>query len=390
MALKSWLKSKNKRKNLPYINKKIAHSNGKKAYEILLDLGYDMRSAQRLIDRARLACSGEIVREKNAILHGDVTLIEYECKPRGLKPIFETAVFAVFDKPSGVLSHPNGRHCEYSLNDEIYSLFGREAAVAHRLDKETSGLIVVAKNKASQVELKGLFESRAVSKSYLAMVRGKVCVSELVGRGLAMEFKALSDEKFYTDELECMKSGDEFALKQGEKSVKKFGENLGLKFLEGGFGSLIRDRINFNNEIFVVNASMGLAKNYDDVKTRMQICSKAQGGKNAVTVFEMLYYDERADASLLRCYPLTGRQHQIRLHLFHVQHKILGEPLYGLNRDDVIKILDGEMGESERVAKTGASRLMLHADEIAFEFGGEKFYIKSAVDIMTEFENVVS
>ncbi|MGH1601248.1 RluA family pseudouridine synthase [Campylobacter majalis] len=370
---------------MPYINKKIAIADGKKAYEILISQGFNMRTAQRLIDRARLACNGEIVREKNAILHGDVTLIEYECKPRGLKPIFETAEFAVFDKPSGVLSHPNGRHCEYSLNDEIYSLFGREAAVAHRLDKETSGLIVVAKNKASQIKLKGLFESRAVSKSYLAMVRDKVCVSELVGRGLAMEFKALSgDEKIYTDQLECVKNGDELALKQGEKSAEKFDENSEREFLENGFGSLIHDRINSKNEIFVVNASMGLAKNYDDVKTRMQICSEAQGGKSAVTVFEVLCYDERADASLLRCYPLTGRQHQIRLHLFHVQHKILGEPLYGLERDDVVRILDGEMSEDERIKLTGASRLLLHADEISFELRGEKYKIKSNFDAKSE------
>ncbi|CAD7289270.1 hypothetical protein LMG7974_01431 [Campylobacter majalis] len=371
---------------MPYINKKIAIANGKKAYEILLDLGYDMRSAQRLIDRARLACNGEVVREKNAILHGDVTLIEYECKPRWLKPIFETAEFAVFDKPSGVLSHPNGRHCEYSLNDEIYSLFGREAAVAHRLDKETSGLIVVAKNKASQIKLKGLFESRAVSKSYLAMVRGKVCASELVRQGLAMEFKALSDdEKIYTNELECVKNGDELALKQGEKSAEKFDENSEREFLKSSFSSLLCDRINFDNEVFIVNASMGLAKNYDDVKTRMRICSVTQGGKSAVTVFEMLCYDERADASLLRCYPLTGRQHQIRLHLFHVQHCILGEPLYGLERDDVVRILDGEMSEDERIKLTGASRLLLHADEISFEFKGEKFLIKSAVDVRMDF-----
>lgn len=344
-----------------------------------------MRSAQRLIDRARLACNGEIVREKNAILHGDVALVEYECKPRGLKPVFETAEFAVFDKPSGVLSHPNGRHCEYSLNDEIWSLFGREAAVAHRLDKETSGLIVVAKNRSSQIKLKSLFENRSVQKSYLAMVCGRVVPSELVGRGIAMEFNALTDEKFFTDELGRVKSGDEFALTLGKKSAEKFDENLGREFLGSGFSSLLRDRINLKNEIFVVNASMGLAKNYDDVKTRMQICSVAQGGKSAVTAFEVLEYDQNTNSTLLRCYPLTGRQHQIRLHLFHVQHKILGEPLYGLNRDNVIKILDGDMSEIERVAKTGASRLMLHADEIAFEFDGEKFYIKSEFNIQDEF-----
>lgn len=346
---------------MPYVNKKIAHANGEKAYEILLNLGHNMRSAQRLIDRARLACNGEIVREKNAILHGDVALVEYECKPRGLKPVFETAEFAVFDKPSGVLSHPNGRHCEYSLNDEIWSLFGREAAVAHRLDKETSGLIVVAKNRSSQIKLKSLFENRSVQKSYLAMVCGRVVPSELVSSGMAMSLG-----EFWAGEFAGL-------LKFGSAEA---GRCESLDFY---------DFADKSEQIFIVNASMGLAKNYDDVKTRMQICSVAQGGKSAVTAFEVLEYDQNTNSTLLRCYPLTGRQHQIRLHLFHVQHKILGEPLYGLNRDDVIKILDGDMSESERVAKTGASRLMLHADEIAFEFDGEKFYIKSEFDMQDEF-----
>ena len=84
-----------------------------------------MREAQHLIDKGRLICDGAVVNEKNALLSGEICLIDYETNPRGLKPIFECDKFAVFDKPSGVLSHPNGRHCEYSLNDEIWSQIGR-------------------------------------------------------------------------------------------------------------------------------------------------------------------------------------------------------------------------------------------------------------------------
>lgn len=295
---------------MAYINKFIKNVNGEKAYEILLSLGYKMGEAQRLIDRARLACDGEVVREKNAVLFGNVSLIEYECNPRGLMPIFETQEFAVFDKPSGVLSHPNGRHCEYSLNDEIWHLFGKKAAVAHRLDRETSGLIVVAKNPKTQVELKRLFEERAVKKSYLAMVVGQTAKN------------------------------------------------------------------------FTVDKAMDLADNYDDVKTRMKICDD---GKSAITKFELVKYFKDIGASLLRCYPLTGRQHQIRLHLFHEKHKILGEPLYGLSRDEVIKILDNEMSEAERFALTGASRLLLHADEISFEFNSKIYNVKSKFNTCEEF-----
>ena len=246
-----------------------------------------MREAQRLIDKGRLICDGAVVGEKNALLSGEICLIEYETNPRGLKPIFECDKFAVFDKPSGVLSHPNGRHCEYSLNDEIWSLYGREASVAHRLDCETSGLIVVGKDKNAVVNLKKLFENRQVCKSYVALAQGKIS------------------------------------------------ENLRIE------------------------ANMDLANDYDDVKMRMRIC---EDGKSAVTEISPIEYFADIDATLVRAVPLTGRQHQIRLHLFHVEHKILGEPLYGLMRPQIEKILDKEMSESERILITGAPRLLLHSD----------------------------
>ena len=299
---------------MPYIHKFIAHAEGQKAYEILLRNGYKMREAQRLIDKDRLICDGEVVSEKNALLSGEICLIEYETNPRGLRPIFECEKFAVFDKPSGVLSHPNGRHCEYSLNDEIWSLYGREASVAHRLDCETSGLIVVGKDKNAVVNLKKLFENRQVYKSYVALAQGKI------------------------------------------------------------------------SEILRIEANMDLANDYDDVKMRMRIC---EDGKSAVTEILPIEYFADIDATLVRAVPLTGRQHQIRLHLFHVEHKILGEPLYGLSRLQIEKILDKEMSESERILTTGTPRLLLHADEISFKFDGVEYKIKSKFDAKEEFYKLV-
>ena len=299
---------------MPYIHKFIAHAEGQKAYEILLQNGYKMREAQRLIDKGRLICDSMVVSEKNALLSGEICLIEYETNPRGLKPIFECDKFAVFDKPSGVLSHPNGRHCEYSLNDEIWSLYGREASVAHRLDCETSGLIVVGKDKNAVVNLKKLFENREVYKSYVALAHGKIS------------------------------------------------ENLRIE------------------------ASMDLANDYDDVKMRMRIC---EDGKSAVTEISPIEYFADIDATLVRAVPLTGRQHQIRLHLFYVEHKILGEPLYGLARPQIENILDKEMSEIERILTTGARRLLLHSDEICFKFDGVEYKIKSKFDAKDEFYKLV-
>ena len=299
---------------MSYIHKFIARAQGQKAYEILLQNGYKMREAQRLIDKGRLICDSMVVSEKNALLSGEICLIEYETNPRGLKPIFECEKFAVFDKPSGVLSHPNGRHCEYSLNDEIWSLYGREASVAHRLDCETSGLIVVGKDKDAVVNLKRLFENRQVYKSYVALAQGKIS------------------------------------------------ENLRIE------------------------ANMDLANDYDDVKMRMRIC---KDGKSAMTEISPIEYIADIDATLVRAVPLTGRQHQIRLHLFHVEHKILGEPLYGLSRPQIEKILDKEMSEAERILITGAPRLLLHSDEIRFKFDGVEYKIKSKFDAEEKFYKIV-
>ena len=152
----------------------VAQNANLRAFKVLMNaLGVSMSEAQRLIDKGRLFCNGEVVSAKNEILRGEIELISYENAPRGQKPIFDNQNFAVFDKQSGILSHPNGRNCAYSLCDEIWHLYGAQAGVAHRLDRETSGLILVAKDKKTQTIFKTLFEKRLVKKEYLALVSGQ-------------------------------------------------------------------------------------------------------------------------------------------------------------------------------------------------------------------------
>ena len=94
--------------------------------------------------------------------------------------------------------------------------------------------------------------------------------------------------------------------------------------------------------------------------------------------------------SLVLARPLTGRQHQIRLHLFHSGHKILGEPLYGLKKPQIERLLDGKMSENERLFLTGAKRLCLHSNRLCFEFKGKKFDIVSKRNIVAEFFEALS
>ncbi|MBX1886293.1 RluA family pseudouridine synthase [Campylobacter peloridis] len=295
---------------MPYIKIKLSN-NGKKAFKLLMDeLKISISQAQKLIDKKRLFCNGNLVEEKNQFLDGLVELIVYQNEPKGIEIVYENEDFAVIEKPSRVLSHPNGRNCSYSLCDEIWHLWGEKACVAHRLDKETSGLILVAKHKFAQIELKTMFEKRLIQKSYLALVEGKTKAQ------------------------------------------------------------------------FRVDESMDLAKDYDNVKTRMCIC---KNGKKAITDFQSLEFFENLNASLVLAKPLTGRQHQIRLHLFHVKHKILGEPLYGLEKIQIEQILDGKMSETERIQTTGAKRLLLHSFSLEFKYKNKNFLIQSQKNIKGEF-----
>lgn len=305
---------------------KIGSAQNERVFSALNRLGFDMKKAQNLCDKGRiLAATGQTL-AKNELFSGELFMIDYVCYPRGLAPLFETADFAVFDKPSGICSHPNGRNSPYNMYDEIWHLYGRSACVAHRLDAETSGLLLVAKNKNSAKELKALFEERKVMKSYIALVRGRLEASEL------REFRA-SDFSEFSSKLEFLKD--------------------------------------FSG--FVIDESMSLGGLAGHTKQKMVIDPK---GKRAVTLVRILEFAK--NSTLLECYPLTGRQHQIRVHLDSAQHSILGDPLYNLAKSDIEKILDNKMSESERIQKTGAKRLMLHAKGLIFDFKGEHYDICSA------------
>lgn len=454
-----------------YEKRSLGSFEGRKIYEILLSLGYDMKSAQRICDKRRVSDAEDQNLHKNSVAHGEIFLIDYKCEPRGLKPIFECDAFAAFDKPSGILSHPSGRNSPYNMYDEIWSLYGQDACVAHRLDLETSGILIVAKDKDAARELKECFEQRRVMKSYLALVRGdlqsaacddeiencyapgfdEVCGSKFAGDAVSLTgsvsdlrdmralkgagdkfgFNILSNgasrglwrstlsggarAKFESgaptgdvgggsefDALSCgvsdklkpaiaMSSADNGhkpctlsatksmpATSTGYVNFKKFEPTKYAKFSE---------KLKFLKDFegFAIDAPIAPSGEFADLKIRMKI---SRDGKEAITLIRPLRYLSDMDASLIECYPLTGRQHQIRLHLFTAGASILGEPLYGLSREQAERILDKKMDETERIRTTGAPRLLLHANAICFELSGERYEIKTEFDAAREFYNL--
>lgn len=296
---------------MSYISKKFFLAEPKFAFRFLMDeFKITMGEAQKIIDKQRVFVEDELLNHKGSKIVGNVSVIVFEGHSRGLMPVFETEDFAVFEKPSGVMMHPKNRNDEYTLNDEIKSLYGDDANCAHRIDKSTSGLVLVGKHKRSEIELKALFASRSIKKKYLALVEGKF------------------EKEMFIDA----------PLKRGDAS----------------------------NEIRL--------KVYVD-----------ESGKISQTRIIPLEYFEDKNVTLVQAIPLTGRQHQIRAHMFHVKHKIVGDSIYGLEEVDAMRFLDGEMSEEERIQKTRSPRLLLHAQSLSFEYKSVSYEIESTFEAKKEF-----
>lgn len=383
----------------------VAQNANSRAFKVLMNaLGVSMSEAQRLIDKGRLFCNGEVVSAKNEILRGEIELISYENAPRGQKPIFDNQNFAVFDKQSGILSHPNGRNCAYSLCDEIWHLYGAQAGVAHRLDRETSGLILVAKDKKTQTIFKTLFEKRLVKKEYLALVSGqtplefsvdlpmnsacdevktrmRLCPLSEGGKEARTEFKRLC----YFSEQDLLN------LSREMKNVADKNLNLtetleNFASFESGFESKFKE--NLGDNLSCLNLFESKSDESKKRQKEFSACKNSACDESEIQLGKG--FDFSKGASLLLARPLTGRQHQIRLHLFASGFAILGEPLYGLAKADIERILDKQMSVAERVSLTGATRLCLHSNRLAFEFGGKSYDILSQRDIRAEFLRALS
>lgn len=158
---------------MPYIKESFRIDTPLRAYEFLRqNLHLNMAEAQRYINKGKVFYEGQVLTQKNKILQNCVQVLMFKPDSLGLKPIFDNEDFAIFNKPSKMLIHPKGAFTHHSLMDEICALYGREASLAHRIDKETSGLVLVGKHKNSIAKLGEMFIKGAIKKEYLAVVRG--------------------------------------------------------------------------------------------------------------------------------------------------------------------------------------------------------------------------
>ncbi len=235
--------------------------------------------------------------------------------------IYEDKNFLAVLKPAGMLTHPHrglrgesaheptltawllGRYPEIkNVGDDS----GERPGIVHRLDKETSGVLLVARSNESFSYLKSLFKNREIQKTYLALVRGRV-----------------------------------------EPQKGRIEKPIGLKN-----GSIKRS---------VRGPKMKMVK---DAVTEYRVVRYVKREREAEAIPEPL--------TLLEVMPLTGRTHQIRVHLASIGHPILYDPLYG-----------------SKVRGNTVGRLMLHASSLEFTtMEGKR--IKIEADPPADFQAVIS
>jgi len=156
-------------------------------------VGLSRSYVQRLIEEGRLTLDGHQLKSNAMVVGGsslelDIPTAQEPAKLEGedmpLTIVYQDEDVLVIDKPSGLVTHPSPGHSTGTLVNALLARGGVEAygnvagderpGIVHRLDRDTSGLIVIARNDHAQTALMAQLKARRVKKTYLALVQGPV------------------------------------------------------------------------------------------------------------------------------------------------------------------------------------------------------------------------
>ena len=277
--------------------------------------GLSRSHVQKLIGEGRLTAGNQALKANTIVTGGTVLRLEV---PPPVAPtpqaepdipvtvVYEDDDLIIVDKPTGLVVHPAPGHQSGTL---VNALLGRDGGAAfggiagvrrpgivHRLDRDTSGLLMVARHDAAQASLMGQLKARRVKKTYIALVRGSV--SAAVGR---------------------------------------------------------------------IEAPIGRDPKH---RTRMGV---VPDGRPATTGYRVR--ERFAGWTLLELDLVTGRTHQIRVHLDAIGHPVAGDPIYGT-------------GTSRR-GPDGLERLFLHSWRIELTSPSSGRIIRAEAALPDELERVL-
>jgi 23S rRNA pseudouridine1911/1915/1917 synthase len=224
-----------------------------------------------------------------------------------LEIIHENAELLVINKPAGLVCHPTKDGPLSSLIGRVrlYLGAGSRPHLINRLDRETSGVVLVAKTDAVARELRQLWEGREVEKEYLTIVHGYVGEDHGI-----IDAPLGKDEESRVAIKDCVRA-------DGLPSQTEF-------FVERKFSRWVAD----------------------------------PGNKPSAF-------------SLLRVRPRTGRKHQIRIHLAHLGHPVVGDKIYGGDEGLYLSLVEGRLGEEQK-RRLILPHQALHARAVRFDWRGQR------------------
>jgi 23S rRNA pseudouridine1911/1915/1917 synthase len=275
----------------------------------------------RLIEAGQLEVDGKIVTDAKARVEegATISIIVEEAEDSHIGPediplevIFEDDDLIVINKPAGMVVHPapgtpSGTLVNALLHHCGENLSGvggvKRPGIVHRIDKETSGLLVVAKSDAAHQGLAAQFEKHTVERYYRAVCYG-------------------------------VPDGNDPRL----RGVK------GASFEPGN----------------ILKLTTQLARHKTD---RQKQAVLFQGGRHAITRARIVdSFGTPPVVALIECWLETGRTHQIRVHMAHAGHGLVGDPVYGGKRKLAAKALSTQAA----AAVQGFPRQALHAAVLGF------------------------
>ncbi len=299
----------------------------------------------RLIADGQVSVNGAVVSDPKAkVAEGDIAEIsvpeasESHIGPENipLDVIFEDDDLIVINKPAGMVVHPapgtpGGTLVNALLHHCGPSLSGvggqKRPGIVHRIDKDTSGLLVVAKSDPAHHGLAAQFEAHSVERYYRAVVYGIPDANDPRLRGVR-----------------------------------------GVSFEPGN----------------VMRITTQLARHRTD---RQKQAVLFEGGRHAVTRARIVErFGQPEVAALLECWLETGRTHQIRVHMAHAGHGLIGDPIYGGRRKLAVKSL----GEAGVEAASQFPRQALHAAVLGFKHPLTKKEIRFEDPIPPDMASLIS